>query len=26
VIEDRIICLHGGIGSSLHYVDDIENI
>jgi protein phosphatase len=20
IIEDKIICLHGGIGSSLHYV------
>lgn len=24
IIEDKIICLHGGIGSSLHYVEEIE--
>jgi len=26
VIEDKIICLHGGIGSSLHYISEIENL
>ena len=26
IIEDKIICLHGGIGSSLHYVAEIENL
>jgi len=24
VIEDRVICLHGGIGSSLNNIDEIE--
>lgn len=26
VIEDKIICLHGGIGSQLNYVGEIENL
>ena len=26
VIEDKIICLHGGIGSSLHYINEIEQL
>ena len=26
VIEDKIICLHGGIGSQLNYVAEIENL
>lgn len=26
VVEDKIICLHGGIGSSLNYVEEIENL
>jgi len=26
IIEDKIICLHGGIGSSLNYVAEIESL
>ncbi|EGR28942.1 ser thr protein phosphatase family protein, putative [Ichthyophthirius multifiliis] len=26
IIEDKIICLHGGIGGSLHYIQEIENL
>jgi protein phosphatase len=24
IIDDKIICLHGGIGSSLNYIEEIE--
>jgi len=24
LIEDKVICLHGGIGSTLHHVDQID--
>ena len=24
IVEDKILCLHGGIGSSLNYVEEIE--
>lgn len=26
VIDDKILCLHGGIGSSLNYVEDIDTL
>ena len=26
IIEDKIICLHGGIGSSLNYIAEIESL
>ncbi|CAD8156820.1 unnamed protein product [Paramecium pentaurelia] len=26
IVEDKIICLHGGIGSQLNYVAEIENL
>ena len=26
IVEEKIICLHGGIGSSLNYIEEIENL
>lgn len=26
LVEDKIICLHGGIGSQLNYIDEIETL
>ncbi len=26
IIEDKIICLHGGIGSSLNYIEEMETL
>ena len=26
IVEDKILCLHGGIGSSLNYVEEIEQL
>jgi protein phosphatase len=26
VVEDKILCLHGGIGSSVKTIEDINNI
>jgi hypothetical protein len=26
IVENKILCLHGGIGSKLNYVEEIENI
>jgi len=26
IVEDKILCLHGGIGSSLNYIEEIESL
>ena len=26
LVEDKILCLHGGIGANLNTLEDIENI
>lgn len=26
IIDDKIICLHGGIGSSLNYIEEIDQL